>query len=72
MTTQERLALNAVNRLMEGEKFEDVRTALLWLAEDGAFGEYEGDGWFSDNFDSIHIDDLTNREIARFLIRNYY
>jgi hypothetical protein len=66
----ELMALEAIE-YSTGLSFLDVRTALLGLAEDGAFAEYVGDGWFEDDFHTLHIDEMTDRQIAKILMRNY-
>jgi hypothetical protein len=64
-------ALKAV-RLSTGIEYTNISSAelrrvLLELAEDGAWNEYEGDGYF----DGLHIDELSDRQIANILIRDY-
>ncbi|GAB6989382.1 hypothetical protein [Paenibacillus pini] len=46
---------------------KELRRVLFDLAEDGAWSEYEGNGYFED----VHISEMSDREIARILIRDY-
>lgn len=66
----EEKALQAVYN-STGETYPNVRAALLALAENGAFLEYDGEGWFSDLTHQVHIDELTDSEISRILIKSY-
>ncbi|OPH61751.1 hypothetical protein BC351_00475 [Paenibacillus ferrarius] len=65
------IALKSVNRATgltySSISSSELRRVLIELAEDGAWSEYEGDG----EFDGVHIDEMSDREIANILIRDY-
>lgn len=45
----------------------ELRRVMTELAEDGAWNEYEGNGIF----DGVHLNDISDRTIAKILIRDY-
>lgn len=49
----------------------ELRRVFLELAEDGAWSAYKGNGIFEDDCNEMHIDDMSDRWIARKLIREY-
>ncbi|WP_029518044.1 hypothetical protein [Paenibacillus polymyxa] len=50
----------------------ELKRIMLELAENGACdNEYEGDGYFSVGYNSIHINEMSDTYVARTLIRNY-
>ncbi len=65
------LALKSVNRATgltySSVSSSELRRILIELAEDGAWSQYEGNG----EFDGVHIDEMSDRQIANILIRDY-
>lgn len=45
----------------------ELRRVMTELAEDGAWNEYEGNGIF----EGVHLSDMSDRVIAKILIRDY-
>jgi hypothetical protein len=49
----------------------ELRRVFLELAEDGAWAAYKGNGMFEDDFNEMHIAEMSDRWIAKKLIREY-
>jgi len=49
----------------------ELRRVFLELAEDGAWEAYKGNGQFEDDYTEMHIDEMSDRWIARKLISEY-
>lgn len=70
-------ALNAVHTATCGDVTynelspSELRRVFLELAEDGAWAAYKGNGHFEDENNEMHIDEMSDRWIARKLIREY-
>jgi hypothetical protein len=49
----------------------ELRRVFLELAEDGVWAAYKGNGMFEDEYTEMHIDEMSDRWIARKLIWEY-
>ncbi|QSF43500.1 hypothetical protein [Paenibacillus tianjinensis] len=49
----------------------ELRRVFLELAEDGAWAAYQGNGMFEDGYNEMHIDEMSDRWIARKLIYEF-